>query len=65
MVFHRDLVHKRFKELETMISTSASTVGVDVSRLFRKLAFLAAITLPVGGWVWFLGVGIKWLIVKL
>jgi hypothetical protein len=30
-----------------------------------KLAFLAAITLSVGGSVWLLGVGIEWLIVKL
>jgi hypothetical protein len=30
-----------------------------------KLLFLAAITISIGGWVWLLGVTIKWLVVKL
>jgi hypothetical protein len=36
-----------------------------VSRLLPKLVFLAAIAVSIGGWVWLLGVTIKWLVIKL
>jgi hypothetical protein len=34
-------------------------------RLLVKLTFLATVIISIGGWVWLLGVGIRWLIVKL
>lgn len=46
-------------------SASTSKVGADVSRAATKIAFLVAVLLSVGGWIWLLGFGIKWLIVRL
>jgi hypothetical protein len=34
-------------------------------RSMFKVTFLAVTVLSVGGWIWLLGVGIKWLIDKL
>jgi hypothetical protein len=34
-------------------------------RLILKIAFLVAIIISTGGWIWLLGLGIRWLIVKL
>jgi len=47
-----------------MTVTSTFRAGSDVRRLL-SIAFFAAIVLSLGGWVWFLGIGIRWLIVKL
>lgn len=37
----------------------------DVVQLLFRTAFLAGVMFSLGGWMWLLGVGIKWLIVKL
>jgi hypothetical protein len=34
-------------------------------RLILKIAILVAIIISTGGWIWLLGLGIRWLIVKL
>jgi hypothetical protein len=34
-------------------------------RLILKITFLVAIIISTGGWIWLLGLGIRWLIVKL
>jgi hypothetical protein len=34
-------------------------------RLILKITILAAIIISTGGWIWLLGLGIRWLIVKL
>ena len=48
-----------------MMATSIFLLKADMYRVLPKIAFLLAITLSVGGWIWLLGVGLKWLIVKL
>ena len=37
----------------------------DMPRSLAKLVFLAAALVATGGWIWLLGVGIKWLVVKI
>jgi hypothetical protein len=34
-------------------------------RLILKITILVAIIISTGGWIWLLGLGIRWLIVKL
>jgi hypothetical protein len=34
-------------------------------RSLAKLGFLAADTVAMAGWIWLLGIGIKWLVVKI
>jgi len=34
-------------------------------RSIAKIAFLAAVVGSMGGWIWLLAVGLKWLILKL
>jgi hypothetical protein len=36
-----------------------------MSRSLAKLVFLAACLVAMGGWIWLLGIGIKWLVVKI
>jgi len=36
-----------------------------MSRTLAKLVFLAASLVAMGGWIWLLGIGIKWLVVKI
>ena len=37
----------------------------SMSRSLAKLVFLAACLVAMGGWIWLLGIGIKWLVVKI
>jgi hypothetical protein len=37
----------------------------DVTRSLFKIAFVAAVLVSTGGWIWLLGVGIRWLIATL
>jgi hypothetical protein len=41
------------------------TAEANMPRLLPKILLLAVITFSIGGWVWLLGVAIKWLVVKL
>jgi hypothetical protein len=34
-------------------------------RAVFKVAFLAAAIISMGGWIWLLGLGIRWLVLKL
>jgi hypothetical protein len=36
-----------------------------MSRTLAKLVFLATCLVAMGGWIWLLGIGIKWLVVKI
>jgi hypothetical protein len=36
-----------------------------MTRSLFKIAFLAAALVSIGGWIWLLGIGIRWLIVNL
>jgi hypothetical protein len=44
---------------------SASVRVKSVRRLLVKVTFLVAIMISTAGWIWLLGAGIRWLIVKL
>jgi hypothetical protein len=40
-------------------------IEASMSRSLAKLAFLAAALVAMGGWIWLLGIGVKWLVVKI
>lgn len=52
------IIHVAFKMTGVCIETS-------MSRTLAKLVFLAASLVAMGGWIWLLGIGIKWLVVKI
>lgn len=37
----------------------------DMPRSLAKLVFLATALVATGDWIWLLGIGIKWLVVKI
>lgn len=52
-----------------VIHVAFKIAGIDtetsMSRSLAKLVFLAACLVAMGGWIWLLGIGIKWLVVKI
>jgi hypothetical protein len=66
----RKRIHKRFREAGRSSADSRSQVANrrfadKMRRLILKITFLVAIIISTGGWIWLLGLGIRWLIVKL
>jgi hypothetical protein len=63
-------IHKRFREAGRSSADSRSQAANGqfankMRRLILKISFLVAIIISTGGWIWLLGLGIRWLIVKL
>jgi hypothetical protein len=63
-------IHKRFRETGRSSADSRSQFANSqfankMRRLILKITFLVAIIISTGGWIWLLGLGIRWLIVKL
>jgi hypothetical protein len=49
------------------VAFKSADAGVEagMSRSVARLAFLVACLIAMGGWIWLLGIGIKWLVVKI
>jgi hypothetical protein len=63
-------IRRRFREAERLSPGSRSQFARSqfankMRRLILKVTFLVAIIISTGGWIWLLGLGIRWLIVKL
>ena len=54
--------HRPTAEVSSQIVSSQIN---KMRRLILKITFLVAIIISTGGWIWLLGLGIRWLIVKL
>ena len=63
MELHYQRLVKRFRDLTYVHEPAVGSIRVRPSII--KATFLAAIVLSMGGWIWLLGVAIRWLIVKL
>jgi hypothetical protein len=51
--------------LTAEVSSQMVQFANKMRRLILKITFLVAIIISTGGWIWLLGLGITWLIVKL
>jgi hypothetical protein len=59
----RDPVHIPFNQIEVVPVYLAEIILV-MPRVLLKLVFLLIILVSTGGWIWFLGAGIRWLVVN-
>jgi len=53
--------HRPTAEVSSQMVSSQN----KMRRLILKISFLVTIIISTGGWIWLLGLGIRWLIVKL
>jgi hypothetical protein len=58
-------IHKRFREAGRSSADSRNQFEKKMRGLILKITVLVAIIISTGGWIWLLGLGIRWLIVKL
>jgi hypothetical protein len=63
-------IHRRFRlagrsSADSRSQFASSQFANKMRRLILKTTVLVAIIISMGGWIWLLGLGIRWLIVKL
>jgi hypothetical protein len=67
--FRRSGVAAARRAVAAVIHVAFKIAGIGtetrMSRSLAKLVFLAASLVAMGGWIWLLGIGIKWLVVKI
>jgi hypothetical protein len=61
----RPSIPKRIRKIGNKVGPIAKEVSKKMRRTLLKATLLAAIIISVGGWIWLLEVGIRWLIAKL